>query len=228
MPKLMRSSNERIPIPFLDEFTDFPPVHQANEMGLLAMGGDLSPGRLMDAYSRGIFPWFNEDELILWWSPDPRMVLFPDRIKVSKSMRKIIREGQFRLTHNERFRDVIERCSNIPRHGQEGTWITEHMKQAYVHLHELGRAHSYEVWEGERMVGGLYGVDLGFIFCGESMFSEVSNASKFALIQVAQKLGDRGYLLIDCQSYTAHLEGMGAELIPRREFIDYLSMNREL
>ncbi len=223
----MRANGENIRIPFLDAFTDFPPVHQANEMGLLAMGGDLSPKRLMEAYHKGIFPWFNQDELILWWSPDPRMVLFPDRIKVSKSMRSVLRSGRFRLTVNNSFDQVIERCSRIPRHGQEGTWITDKMKEAYIRLHELGKAHSYEVWKDNELVGGLYGVDLGRIFCGESMFSEVSNASKFALIQLARKLNEKGYMLIDCQSYTAHLEGMGGELIPRAEFVEYLSRNQE-
>ncbi len=223
----MRAKGENIRIPFLDAFTDFPPVHQANEMGLLAMGGDLSPKRLMEAYHKGIFPWFNQDELILWWSPDPRMVLFPDRIKVSKSMRRVIRSGRFRLTENSCFDQVIERCSGIPRHGQDGTWITDKMKEAFIRLHELGKAHSYEVWEGDELVGGLYGVDLGRVFCGESMFSEVSNASKFALIQLARKLSDKGYMLIDCQSYTSHLEGMGGELIPRAEFIDFLSRNQD-
>lgn len=223
----MRANGENIRIPFLDAFTDFPPVHQANEMGLLAMGGDLSPKRLMEAYHKGIFPWFNQDELILWWSPDPRMVLFPDRIKVSKSMRSVLRSGRFRLTVNNSFDQVIESCSRIPRHGQEGTWITDKMKEAYIRLHELGKAHSYEVWKDNELVGGLYGVDLGRIFCGESMFSEVSNASKFALIQLARKLNEKGYMLIDCQSYTAHLEGMGGELIPRAEFVEYLSSNQE-
>lgn len=218
----MRHGGDRIPIPFLDSFSDFPPVHQANEMGLLAMGGDLSPERLTEAYRRGIFPWFNEDELILWWSPDPRMVLFPEKVKISKSMRKVIRSGQFRLTRDQCFTEVIERCSEIPRHGQEGTWITEKMKKAYIRMHELDKAHSYEVWEGDTLAGGLYGIDLGHVFCGESMFSDVSNASKFALIKLAGMLRDQGYKLIDCQSYTSHLEAMGAELIPRDEFVRYL------
>ena len=161
-------------IVFLTEELVFPPLENASSEGLLAVGGDLSPERLQLAYYSGIFPWFNEDSLILWWSPDPRMVLFPDKIKVSKSMRKILEGDRFRCTKNKCFAEVIDQCARIERKGQEGTWITRAMKDAYLKLHEIGLAVSWEVWEGDKLVGGLYGVDLGHVFCGESMFSKAS------------------------------------------------------
>jgi leucyl/phenylalanyl-tRNA--protein transferase len=207
---------------FLSERLEFPSVESANEEGLLAVGGDLSPERLLLAYQNGIFPWFNEDALILWWSPDPRMALFPDKIKISKSMRKVLKSDQFRLTKNTCFEAVLEACSTIKRIGQQGTWITSEMKKAYLSLYEKGYAKSYEVWEADKLVGGLYGVDMGHVFCGESMFSTASNASKFAFIKLAQEFQKKGKL-IDCQLYTKHLESLGAEEISRKEFVEILN-----
>ena len=209
-------------IAFLSDMLVFPDVEQANEEGLLAVGGDLSPERLLLAYQNGIFPWFNEDSLILWWSPDPRMVLFPRNIKISKSMRKVLRDQRFRLTTNTCFETVMEHCSTVKREGQDGTWITDEMRKAYLSLHDLGFAKSYEVWEDDNLVGGLYGIDLGTIFCGESMFSLKDNASKFAFIKLAVELEEKNYQLIDCQLYTEHLASLGAVEIPRREFIQFL------
>jgi leucyl/phenylalanyl-tRNA--protein transferase len=194
----------------------------ANEDGLLAVGGDLSMERLLLAYKSGIFPWFNDDALILWWSPDPRMVLFPNKIKVSKSMRKVLRDGKLQLTQNTCFSEVLERCASMERKGQDGTWITPKMKSAYIDLHKKGWAKSYEVWEDGVLVGGLYGLDLGHVFCGESMFSLKPNASKFAFVKMAQELQEKNYHLIDCQVHTDHLESLGAELIPRKQFVEIL------
>ena len=207
---------------FLTDELIFPPVDSANVEGLLAVGGDLSPERLLLAYQSGIFPWFDNDSIILWWSPDPRMILYPDHIKISKSMKKVIRDNQFRLTKNTCFKEVLEYCSSVPREGQDGTWITDEMKNAYIALHERGIAKSYEVWEGDTLVGGLYGVDLGHIFCGESMFSLTSNASKFAFIKLAQELQEKEYSIIDCQLHTDHLESMGAQEISRQDFVKFL------
>ncbi len=207
---------------FLSEQLEFPPISNANAEGLLAVGGDLSPERLLLAYQNGIFPWFNEDALMLWWSPDPRMVLFPKKIKVSKSMRKVMKCGQFRLTKNNCFEEVINQCAMIKRAGQQGTWITNDMIKAYIKLHDMGHAKSYEVWEDNNLVGGLYGIDLGHVFCGESMFSTVANASKYAFISLAQELLQKDYKLIDCQMYTNHLASLGAEEIPRADFIKLL------
>jgi len=210
---------------FLTNELYFPSVEVANAEGLLAVGGDLSPERLMLAYKSGIFPWFNEGSLILWWSPDSRMVLYPKRIKISKSMLKVLKNNQFSLTKNSCFETVIDQCALVKRVGQEGTWITNEMKEAYLKLHEMGYANSYEVWQDGTMVGGLYGIDLGHVFCGESMFSLVSNASKFAFIQLAKELHQKNYSLIDCQLYTKHLESLGAEEISRTEFINVLNKN---
>ncbi|NKI31548.1 leucyl/phenylalanyl-tRNA--protein transferase [Croceivirga thetidis] len=206
----------------LNDRLEFPPVSHANSEGLLAVGGDLSPERLLLAYRSGIFPWFNDDDLILWWSPNPRMVLFPERIKISKSMSKVLRNQRFRLTVNTCFKEVIENCSRVERKGQDGTWITKNMHKAYLALHEMGFAKSYEVWEGTKLVGGLYGIDLGHVFCGESMFSLVSNASKFAFIHLAENLEKENYELIDCQIYTEHLESLGAEEMFRDDFLKIL------
>jgi len=207
---------------FLTDRLEFPPADNANEDGLLAVGGDLSSARLLLAYKSGIFPWFNDDSLILWWSPNPRMILFPHKIRISKSMRQILSGTRFTLTRNKCFREVIENCAEIERSGQEGTWITDNMIEAYLQLHHRGIAKSYEVWEEGKLVGGLYGVDLGHVFCGESMFSKVSNASKFAFIKLAQDLESHNYKFIDCQLYTKHLESLGAEEIPRKEFLELL------
>ena len=214
--------NKDTDIYFLTDLLEFPPADNANAEGLLAVGGDLSPERLLLAYRSGIFPWFNEDSLILWWSPDPRMVLFPQKIKISKSMRQIMSGTRFILTRNRCFKEVMEACAEITRKGQEGTWITNSMKEAYLRLHELGFARSYEVWQDKELVGGLYGIDLGHVFCGESMFSKATNASKFAFIQLAKDLEEKNYKLIDCQLYTKHLESLGAEEIPRKEFLKLL------
>ena len=219
----MKKDSGHHPLFFVTDRLEFPPVEHANEEGLLAVGGDLSSERLLLAYKNGIFPWFNEDSLILWWSPDPRMVLFPNKIKVSKSMRKILEGNRFKLTKNTQFEAVIDQFAQSPRKDQIGKWITQSMKKAYVKLHKLGIAKSYEVWEKDELVGGLYGIDLGHVFCGESMFSKVSNASKFAFIKLAQELEGKGYSLIDCQVYTPHLESLGAEEIPREAFIEILN-----
>ena len=214
--------NKNSDIYFLTALLEFPSADNANADGLLAVGGDLSPERLLLAYKSGIFPWFNDDSLILWWSPDPRMILFPQKIKISKSMRQIMSGTRFTLTRNKCFREVLEACAEIERMGQEGTWITNSMKEAYLRLHELGFARSYEVWENKKLVGGLYGIDLGHVFCGESMFSKANNASKYAFINLARDLEDRDYKFIDCQVYTKHLASLGAEEIPRKEFLKLL------
>lgn len=222
----MKKDRENHPLFFLTESLEFPSVEHANAEGLLAVGGDLSPERLILAYQSGIFPWFNEDSLIMWWSPDPRMVLFPKDVKISKSMRRVMKSGRFRLTKNSCFETVIDQCASLKRGGQQGTWITKDMKVAYVELHRKGFAQSYEVWEGDNLVGGLYGIDLGHIFCGESMFSTTPNASKFAFIKLAQELEKKNYSLIDCQLYTDHLASLGATLMPRSKFIGFLKKEK--
>ena len=214
--------NKNRPITFLDDRLLFPAVEMANSEGLLAVGGDLSPERLLLAYKNAIFPWFSEDSLILWWSPDPRMVLFPEKIKISKSMRNTLNKGKFKVTKDKAFKEVIHHCAKAYRPGQKGTWITEDMTEAYIKLHQLGHAHSYEVWEGESLVGGLYGIDLGHVFCGESMFSKAKDSSKCALIHLARELETMNYGLIDCQLHTDHLESLGAELISRDRYLELL------
>lgn len=209
---------------FLSDKLEFPNPVQADSDGLLAVGGDLSVQRMLLAYKSGIFPWFNDDDdLIMWWSPNPRFVLFPDRLKVSKSMSKILRNKDFTVTINKDFESVISECSNASRSGQAGTWITNEMIKAYTKLHHLGYATSVEVWQNHQLVGGLYGIDLGNgVFCGESMFAKVSNASKVAFITFIQ---NTNYKLIDCQVYTNHLASLGAEDIERDEFLEYLGGN---
>ena len=202
----------------------FPDVTEADRDGILAVGGDLSPERLLLAYQSGIFPWFDSDDPILWWAPHQRMVLFPDELVVSKSMRSILRKEIFTVTFNKDFRGVISNCSQIRRNGQRGTWITNEMIEAYVKLHELGFAKSVEVWQNNELVGGLYGIDLGHVFCGESMFSKVSNASKVAFITLVENLKIRKYKLIDCQVHNDHLESLGAREIEREEFMQILTM----
>ena len=202
----------------------FPDVSEADKSGILAVGGDLSPERLMLAYKSGIFPWFDSDEPILWWSPQQRMVLFPDELVISKSMRSILRKELFTVTFNKDFRAVISNCSQISRNGQQGTWISEEMIEAYVKLHELGYAKSVEVWQNNELVGGLYGIDLGTVFCGESMFSKVSNASKVAFITLVENLKIRKYKLIDCQVHNDHLESLGAREIDRAQFMEILNL----
>lgn len=209
-------------VTLLTETLNFPPVHYANSDGLLAAGGDLSVARLKLAYQQGIFPWFNDDALLLWWSPDPRMVLFPGKLHVSKGMQKLLRSERFSVTCNQNFEQVVLSCATELRGGQSGTWITPEMQRAYVALHRLGIAKSWEVWEGNDLVGGIYGVDLGHVFCGESMFYKVSNASKIAIIHVVRELAVKGYYLLDCQVYNPHLASLGAENIPRSQFLEYL------
>lgn len=205
---------------FLDHNNQFPNVTEATEDGLLAVGGDLSAERILKAYRSGIFPWFEDDEQILWWSPDPRFVLFPEDLKVSKSMKQFLRNCDLTVTVNEAFDQVIRECSAMIRPGQDDTWITNGMIEAYTHLHELGYAKSVEVWQNDVLVAGLYGVDLkNGVFCGESMFSKVSNASKAGFITFIQ---NSDYKLIDCQVYTNHLESLGADDISREEFLKYL------
>ena len=201
----------------------FPSPEQASAEGIVAVGGDLKPERVMLAYRKGIFPWFESDDFLLWWSPDPRMVLFPDQVKISKSMRAVLRKKQFEVTFNKAFDDVVEACAKVKRFGQNGTWITPGLMEVYSTLHTQGHAHSVEVWEEGVLVGGLYGIDLGTVFCGESMFSKANNASKVALISLAKELKKNKYELIDCQVPTQHLASMGAESIPRSEFLTYLS-----
>jgi len=207
---------------FLSDKISFPPVSVASSDGIVAIGGDLTVERLLLAYKSGIFPWYNEGEPIVWHSPAQRMVLFPEKLKVSKSMRQLIRKGTFKVTFNTCFADVIANCKKILRKGQDGTWITSEMQQAYSKLHELGIAKSVEVWLDDELVGGLYGIDLGTTFCGESMFSTVSNTSKIAFIYLAEKLQKEKYKILDCQVYTNHLASLGAEEIPRTEFLKYL------
>ncbi len=218
----MKTQKQQKPVYFLSDKLYFPPVEEANEEGLLAVGGDLSPERLLLAYQSGIFPWFNSDSLIMWWSPEPRMVLYPDQVKISKSMRKVLRDNTFTLTINTCFEKVLEHCASVSRNNQDGTWITKKMKDAYLELHMRGFAKSYEVWQDNVLVGGLYGIDLGTVFCGESMFSLRSNASKFAFIKLAQLLKEKSYKFIDCQLYTEHLASMGAIEISRSEFMEKL------
>ncbi|HSD06271.1 leucyl/phenylalanyl-tRNA--protein transferase [Flavobacterium sp.] len=201
----------------------FPPVSHANHDGILAIGGDLSPERLQLAYNSGIFPWFNEGEPIIWWAPNPRMVLFLDDLIVSKSMRNILNRNIFTITFNQNFRDVISNCQQVKRNGQTGTWITDEMIEAYCKLNELGIAKSVEVWQNSQLVGGLYGIDLEHIFCGESMFSLVSNASKVAFISLAKQLKEKNYRLLDCQVYNEHLESLGCVEIERNDFMNILN-----
>ncbi|RZJ35824.1 MAG: leucyl/phenylalanyl-tRNA--protein transferase [Flavobacterium sp.] len=200
----------------------FPPVSEANFDGILAIGGDLSPERLMLAYRNGIFPWFNEDDPIVWWAPPQRMVLFPGEQKISRSMRRVLNSGIFKLTFNTAFHQVIDACKLISRDGQDGTWITDEMRNAYVNLHNLGFAKSVEVWKNGELVGGLYGVDLGRVFCGESMFSKISNASKAAFFYLADILERENYRILDCQVHNDHLESLGAREIPREDFMRIL------
>ncbi len=207
---------------FLTRELYFPPVSHASPEGLLAVGGDLSPERLMLAYKKGIFPWFEDDEPILWWSPPQRMVLFPDELKVSKSMRNILNRNIFKVTFNTAFRRVITACRNVEREGQDGTWITHEMIEAYCRLHDMGIARSFEVWQDDELVGGLYGIDLGHVFCGESMFSTVPNASKVAFITLARQLEKENYRLLDCQVHNNHLESLGAYEIDREDYLKIL------
>jgi len=206
-------------IPWLGDDTPFPPVSKAlkSPNGLLCAGGDLSPERLVDAYSHGIFPWFSDGDPILWWSPDPRMVLYPEELRVSRSLRKTVARGAFETRYDTAFRQVMEACA-APRDGQGGTWIVPEMVDAYTRLHERGLAHSVESWLDGELAGGLYGVALGKVFFGESMFTRAPDASKVALVQLVERLKAAGYRVIDCQQATAHLASLGAREIPRKAF----------
>ncbi|TDN95571.1 leucyl/phenylalanyl-tRNA--protein transferase [Salegentibacter sp. 24] len=212
---------------FLKHNEKFPPISEADEHGLLAIGGELSTPRLIYAYNHGIFPWYDASQPLLWWSPDPRMVLFPEKLRVSKSMKQLFGKEPFEVTFNHDFKAVIEACAAIRRDGQHGTWITSEMIECYTELHQYNLAQSVEVWKGGKLVGGLYGVYLRDkkIFCGESMFAKVSNASKYGFITLVKKLKTEGVKLIDCQVYTQHLESLGAEEIPRKKFLEHLGVS---
>jgi leucyl/phenylalanyl-tRNA--protein transferase len=207
----------------LDNELAFPPTRLAEPDGLLAIGGDLSPERLLLAYQNGIFPWY-EGEHILWWSPDPRFVLFPEELKISKSIKPLLNRKEFEFTINKAFPQVIRQCKKITRPGQDGTWITNEVEKAYTRMHELGYAVSAEVWKDNKLAGGLYGIRLGNVFFGESMFSKVSNASRYAFILFVQELKKDGVELIDCQVYTEYLESMGAKMITREDFNRFLEI----
>ena len=217
-------------IPWLTSNTPFPPLetalHEPN--GLLAAGGDLSPQRLLAAYRHGIFPWYSPGQPILWWSPQPRMVLFPQELKVSRSLAKRLRRGDYQIRIDSAFRAVMEACATSPRPDQDGTWIVPELVEAYCQLHALGYAHSVETWEDERLVGGLYGVAYGGVFFGESMFSRATDASKVALVALANKLCAWNFALIDCQLPTAHLSSLGAESIARSTFMAELKSGLSL
>lgn len=201
----------------------FPSALSANNDGIVATGGDLDPKRILQAYKQGIFPWFESDDYLVWWSPDPRMVLFPAKLKISKSTKKILKDGSFNVTFNQSFDQVVECCASVKRFGQNGTWITEGLKKAYNLLHKEGHAFSVEVWKDFELVGGLYGIDLGDVFCGESMFSKENNASKIGFIHLIKELTKNGYKLIDCQVPSAHLKSLGAEEISREQFLNFLT-----
>jgi len=219
-----------MPLWVLDKELVFPPVETAEPDGLLAVGGDLSPQRLLLAYRNGIFPWY-EGEYILWWCPDPRFVLFPNELKISKPIKKLLKENELAsppdkldFTINKSFKEVIHHCKEIKRPGQQGTWITNEVEKAYIKMHELGYAHSAEVWKGNELVGGLYGIRLGKVFFGESMFSKISNASRFAFTKYVALLIQEGVALIDCQVYTEYLESFGARMIARKDFIQKIKL----
>ena len=204
----------------------FPDPKLASAAGLLAIGGDLTPERLITAYSLSFFPWYNPGEEILWWTPDPRLVLFPKDLKISKSMRPYFNQNKFRVTFNNNFEEVIKNCQINKRKGQsEGSWITNDITSAYTRLHDLGYVHSVEVWQGDELVGGLYGIALGKVFFGESMFAKASNASKFGFISLVQKLKELDFTLIDCQQETNHLKSLGAAPISREKFMSILEKN---
>ena len=210
LPELRRSSH------------DFPDPRYAGDEGLLAFGGDLNPHRILKAYRSGIFPWFNPEDPILWWSPNPRMVLYPNSFKTSKSFRRVLRNKGFEVTFDHAFEEVITYCGDVPREGQEGTWLTKEMKEAYIELHDMGFAHSVEIYYEEKLVGGLYGIAMGKAFFGESMFSLMSNASKVALYSLSNVCAKKSYDFIDCQVETPHMIRWGATLVDRNVFLDQL------
>ena len=209
----------------LDKSIWFPPVENALDEGLLAIGGDLSEERLLLACSSGIFPWFSEDQPIAWWSPDPRFVLFPEDLYISKSMRLMLNKNKFKVTTNQNFKEVIIQCAIAKRNFQYGTWITDEMIDAYINLHKKGYAHSVEVWNGDELVGGLYGIKMGKCFFGESMFHKMDNASKYGFITYVNQLKSEGAVIIDCQVYTPHLSSLGAIHIPRKKFVEIIKAN---
>lgn len=211
-----------MPVNISRQSNDFPDLEEADESGLLAIGGDLSIERLKLAYSKGIFPWYEDGMPILWWSPDPRMVLFPQKMIISHSLKQSIKRQQFTVTIDTSFEKVIKNCSRTPRKGENGTWITREMKNAYIRLHEAGYAHSAEAWLDGKLVGGLYGVALGKAFFGESMFHHVTNASKVAFYHLVEKLRTWNFEIIDAQVYTNHLESLGGEMIPRSQYMQIL------
>ena len=200
----------------------FPSADSASKEGIVAIGGDLDPNRILKAYKNGIFPWFENDDHLVWWSPDPRMVLFPEKLKISKSTKKLLNENFFKVTFNQSFDEVVDSCAKVKRFGQNGTWITNGLKKAYNKLHNMGHAYSVEVWKDYELVGGLYGIDLGDVFCGESMFTKANNASKIGFVHLVKELTKNKYKLIDCQVPSAHLKSLGAEEVSRREFLKYL------
>ena len=212
-----------MPVYQLSEDLVFPSPHLASKEGLLAVGGDLTRTRLLLAYSQGIFPWYSKGEPILWWSPDPRLVLYPDELKVSRSLNKIINKGEFNVTVDCAFERVIKECARVRLENQEGTWIVDEMVKAYCNLHESGFAHSVEAWADDRLAGGLYGVSLGSCFFGESMFTRVSNASKVAFVALVEHLRSLNFALIDCQITTGHLTRFGAGEISRSRYLDELA-----
>jgi leucyl/phenylalanyl-tRNA--protein transferase len=214
-----------VPVFLLSDTIDFPPPHLASKDGLLAVGGDLSKQRLILAYRMGIFPWFSDGDPILWWSPDPRLVLYPHEIKISKTLKKIIKKNAFSVTMDLAFDEVINQCAQVRLQKKQGTWIVKDMIDAYCKLHRSGFAHSVEVWQQAELAGGLYGVSLGKCFFGESMFTRVSNASNVALVKLAKYLFELSFDLIDCQVPTKHLIRFGAREIPRKLFLNQLKVS---
>ena len=200
----------------------FPHPSNADKHGIVAYGGDLNPLRILEAYKSGIFPWFESDQKLMWWSPDPRMILYVDKFKVSKSFKAFLKKSNYKVTFNKDFELVINSCANIKRINQKGTWITEGLIKSFIDLHEMGKAISVEVWEDDDIVGGLYGLDLDDVFCGESMFSKSSNASKIALYYLTKELRKNNYRFIDCQVPSEHLKSLGGEIISRSNFLDLL------
>ncbi|MCL2481496.1 MAG: leucyl/phenylalanyl-tRNA--protein transferase [Spirochaetaceae bacterium] len=215
--------------PYLDEsvFFEFPPVERAQSNGLLAVGGNLSPGVVISAYKQGIFPWFSEGDPILWWSPDPRYVLFPEKLHISKSLKRNLKKNLFNVFFNTRFNEIIGECRKAARPGQNGTWITEEMEKAYIKLFELGYISCAAVTEpdSDKLAGGVYGVKIGRCWFGESMFTKVDNASKYGFVKFVEYLKQDGVVIIDCQVKTDNLERFGAEMIPRAQFLDIVKSN---
>ena len=211
----------------LDDHISFPHPNAVKPSGILAISGDLSVERLLLAYNFGIFPWYNESEPIIWWCPKPRFIIFPDQVKVAKSIHSYFNKNKFQVTYNKHFEDIIRHCQYSPRNGQDGTWINDDIVNAYINLHTMGYATSVEVWEENELIGGLYGVNLGKVFFGESMFSLKSNASRFGFISLARKLASEGYYIIDCQQPNPYLESLGGQFISGVDFQDILRLNRK-